>query len=352
MRRLRQELRTAPTWLVVLVIGLLAAGVNGLLVSLSPPAPRVHDEFSYLLAADTFASGRLTNPTHAHWPHFETMHVIQRPSYASKYPPGQGLLLAAGMIATGTALAGVWVSTGLAAATTTWMLLAFTPKRWAAVGGLLVATHAGIQLQWGMSYWGGALAMAAGALVIGGGARLADGLADRNTKRLTPACLFATGAVLLAVTRPFEGFVLTLGVAAVTLIRWLRQRDFDWRATALRVGLPVAAIGGGGLVALLAYNAAVTGSALKMPYQVHESEYGAAPLFLWQTPTRDQTYRNDPLRRYHLAASMWWFDQQQTFDGLLTMKAWLSRCSLEFFLPVPAALALLAAGWARSRRLW
>jgi hypothetical protein len=72
--------------------------------------PEFDDEFSYLLAAETFASGRVTNPTHPMWKHFETTYVIEQPTYASVYPVAQGLILGAALRVTGHAWWGVWFS--------------------------------------------------------------------------------------------------------------------------------------------------------------------------------------------------------------------------------------------------
>ncbi|MCL6547235.1 MAG: hypothetical protein K6T61_18650, partial [Bryobacteraceae bacterium] len=66
--------------------------------------------------ADTLARGRLTNPTHPMWPHFETIHVIHQPTYNSMYLPGQAIFLAAGNLLTGHPWGGVLLSVALMSA--------------------------------------------------------------------------------------------------------------------------------------------------------------------------------------------------------------------------------------------
>ena len=59
--------------------------------------PIVHDEASYLIQAQTFARGRWTMPSPPLPEFFEQFHVFVVPHFASKYPPGHGILMAPGI---------------------------------------------------------------------------------------------------------------------------------------------------------------------------------------------------------------------------------------------------------------
>lgn len=268
--------------LTVGMVALLSSAVPYLLYSL--PLGRfstwsfftTYDESSYLLAADTYASGRLTNPTHEMWRHFEAIAVNHRPSYQSMYPPGQGMFLALGMALTGHAIVGVWITMALACAATCYFLQACFSARWALLGGLLAALHARMALEWGGTYFGGGVAMLGGALMFGGLKRVL------NRPRVFDAILLATGLTLLANSRPFEGMIASLP-AMVVLAWWVL---FDNRSPVTsritRVVIPiltVLAITGAGMAY---YNFRVTGNPWTLPYQLYLAEHDGETPFSWQ----------------------------------------------------------------------
>ena len=261
-----------------LLVGGLGLALSAGIWWIRPPLPTVWDEFGYLLSADTFAHGRIANPPHPLWRHFETIHVLHQPTYASKYPPLYGLVLALGSALGGGPGAGIWISGALAGAALVWMLRGWLPGRWALAGGALFLLHEGIQVNWGGTYWGGMASILGGALVFGA--------LPRILRREAPvdAAALATGLIVLANSRPFVGLALSLPVAVV-LLRHVLRSDGPRRARlAVRVGLPCVALLGLGAGAMAAYALRVTGDPWLLPWVHYERTYASAPLFVWQAP--------------------------------------------------------------------
>jgi hypothetical protein len=70
------------------VVGFSELALRAALLPILPiPRPLIQDEFGYLLGANTFAHSRLSNPTPALWPPFESLMILLKPSYSPKYPP-------------------------------------------------------------------------------------------------------------------------------------------------------------------------------------------------------------------------------------------------------------------------
>jgi hypothetical protein len=339
LSRLARRLSSRPGR-AVLLVGMIAFGLAAAVTSVRVPAPHFHDEFSYLLAADTFGEGRLANPTHPMWQHFETFHVLQQPTYASKYPPAQGLFLALGEFVGGHAIVGVWITTALAAAAVCWFLQGWLPGRFALLGGLLVACHHGLQFYW-QNYWNGSVALIGGALLYGALPRI------WRRPRPATAVVLVVGIALLANSRPFSGLVACVPVVLALLARAFSAKGPSLSKTLRGFAIPALLALAMVVGAMAYYNARVTGDPLTLPYQVHSAQYAHTPIFLWQQPRPPPAYRHDVMRDFYLGWQAEGYRAQQSLLESFARK----RGNLYFFVTPLLMVPLVTLPWMlRSRR--
>lgn len=287
---------------------------------LHTPRAAVHDEFSYLLAADTYASGRLANPPHRFWQHFESFHILQQPTYASKYQPMQGMVLAVGQKLFGDPWIGVWMSTGLMCAAICWMLQGWISLEMALLGALLVTLRIGILSYWMNSYWGGAVPAIGGALMLGALGRIIF------QKQFRHAATLGIGIAILFNSRPYDGFVLAL-VCGCALLWWLVRRSEISLSTAVkRIALPIAGV----LVAAGAFtlynNYRVTGNPLELPYQAHDRQYTVVSMLAWSAMHPEPLYRHAVMQKFW---ARWNVDSVNAVKANL-LNAFLEKMSLSY----------------------
>lgn len=297
---------TVRRWVNPPLIAFVASIVISLItVLIAPlPAPQFHDEFSYLLAGDTFARGRLTNPTHPLWEFFETFQVLAQPTYASKYPPGQGMFLAIGQVIAREPIVGVWLSTALACAAIAWMAQAALARRWSTLCGLLAATHPQV-LDWNWSYWGGAVAMLGGALLLGATLRM------RHRASWRDGVIAGIGIAILANSRPWEGALLTV-LCLIWMVALSRKRKFVPVLSSLAIVLAI------NFAWMGYYNWRVTGRATTLPYSLYEKQYAPTRPLAWLSPPASQpVYRILAMREFYLNWELPNYQSQRSTGGFI-----------------------------------
>jgi hypothetical protein len=327
----------------------LVAAVKGI------PLPEAHDEQAYLLGADTFAHGRMTNPTVPCWRSLEQFHVLLQPTFAPKYPPAQAAFLALGEVLWRPIL-GVWIGVALACASLCWMLQRWVAPRWALLASSLCAVRLafgeevdfyGKYAYWSRSYWGGAVAMLGGCLLLGSVRRIA------KRPRPMDGVRAGLGVALLATTRPFEGGLLCAVVGAFA-IGWLvvSKRRPALRELTVRALAPAAVVLAASGAVIGYYDARVTGSAVVTPYQLHQEQYETWPFNPLAKPKK-VAYDHEVFRAFYDDFDGSLFKEQSRLGGRVNATRRRLLAVVDFFLGRWTALAVVAlAAWgARNRWL-
>lgn len=320
-------------WLTTLLAAVMPLGLRlALLPVFSPPAPQAQDEFSHLLAADTFAHGRLTNPQPPLAIYFESMHILVRPSYSSIYPPAHGMVMALGKVITGNTWAGVLLSVALMNASICWMLQAWVPPVWALAGTSLLIIRLSVFSYWINSYWGGAVAACGGALVLGTIPRLIE------RRSIADSMLLGSGIAILANSRPFEGAIFT----ALSLCLLAYKAD---RTPILWPAIPILLLT---IAGFCYYWCRITGNPFLPPYVLYRTTAAIAPHFTFLHPSSALPHWNYAVLRTFYESEMQIYEAARARPFLAALVS--AEVYWRFYVSVLLSLPLVAAFRERGAR--
>jgi hypothetical protein len=162
------------------------------------------------------------------------------------------------------------------------------------LGALLVVLRTGVASYWMNSYWGGSVAAAGGALVLGALPRIMRAPGWRL------ALAMGAGLAILANSRPVEGGFLGLAVAVVLFSWMLGKRGPSRRVAWRQIVLPLAAFLGLTAIGVGYYFARVTGKPWIAPYVLYRTSMTITPHFIWQKPTAAPLYNNWLIERFYV----------------------------------------------------
>lgn len=248
--------------LAIFVCAALALVPRAALLPVMPiPKPQIVDEFSYILGAETLAKGRLTNPVHPFWEHFESFHINMVPTYESQYEPAPSAFMALGLVVAKNYWWGVWLATGLMCAAFCWALQPLITPTYAFLAGIYCVLKYSIGSEYSDSYWGGSVCALGAALALGAFVRIVQ---TRSAKWVP---LLVIGVGLLANSRPYEGFLFAIPLALGLLVWVFRTRAY------VRVLAPTFALSAVLFAWMAYYNYRGTGRPTEMPYTANFEQY-------------------------------------------------------------------------------
>ena len=187
--------------------------------SLNAVAP-VHDEASYLLQARTFASFHWAMPAPALPEFFEQYHAFVTPTFASKYPPGHGILLVPGIWLSLPGLMPVVLSA--IAGSLLFLLVRRVANGWVAVLTVCLWLSITSNLRFRSTYMS---ETTTSALWLLGWWALLEWRGSRSRRWLV---VVASCVAWMAITRPLTAVAFAIPIGIVVIVDVAKRRD--WRS--------------------------------------------------------------------------------------------------------------------------